>query len=112
MKHLTFYGASDDLFEIEGDIREEICASAKEKVTFTTAGIEITVKYEGVWGIYVKQIDEDIPVTAENLKLSVEPRMNGGQGYSMRLDMDVPDDCLASVEQTIREENEEDAVEV
>ena len=99
MKHFAMYGASDDLIEFEGDFRDEL---NKEEDSFEIAGLEIAIQYEGTWAIMVCQIDEDIDVTAENLKLSVQPRMTGdGNGYSMRLDMDVPDEEMAAFEERV-----------
>lgn len=93
MKHIGFYGSSDDLIEVDGDIREEFNG---ESEGFSIAGLSVTVAYSsgGVWGITVSQHEEDIPVTAENMKLSIQSRMDGDPGYSMRLDMDVPDDAI------------------
>lgn len=98
MKHLAMYGASDDLIEFEGDFSEELC---QEEVTLKVAGLEITIDYTGVWGINIRQIDEDTPVTAEEMKLSIQPRMDGLPGYSMRLDMDIPDEEMANFENVI-----------
>ena len=82
-RHLTFYGASDDLIEVEGDVPG--CDEYPgEDSTFLVAGIAVRVFYgPGVWAITVVQIDEDVPVLAENITLAA-------QGYSMRLDLDVP----------------------
>jgi hypothetical protein len=105
MKHLAFYGASDDLIEIEGDFREEV---NQEEARFEIAGLQIDVIYEGVWGIYVRQIDEDIAMTADNLKLTIQLRMDGEPGYSMRLDLDVPDDEIGSLTKRVAALNSQD----
>lgn len=54
----TIYGASDDLIEIEGDIREEFSAPAwgDNEGRFLVAasdGTLIEVRYEGIWRITV-----------------------------------------------------------
>lgn len=93
MKALAIYGASDDLIEVEGEV-----AGADEfdgeRATFVVAGLRITVEYHGCWAIQVIQVDEDVPVTAQDMALTVNERMDGGPGYSMRLDMLVPDDVV------------------
>ena len=79
---VRIYGASDDLIEIEGDIPgcdeyNEVCAY------FQIAGLQIGVEYAGTWEVAVGQIDEDVPVTATDVRLSVD-------GYTMVLTMTVP----------------------
>lgn len=101
MKHLTLYGASDDLIEIDGDFREEI---ADEKGELEIAGLIITIEFEGCWSIKVIQMDEEVPVTAENIKLSIAEG-----GYSMQLDMDIPDSDLAAIKARVKKINEEAA---
>jgi len=93
MKHIKIYGASDDLIEIDGDFSEEI---SNEKATLEMAGLIITVEFEGCWSIKVIQMDEEVPVTAENMKLSIAEG-----GYSMCLDMDLPDADLASLKSRV-----------
>ena len=91
MAAIRFYGASDDLIEVEGSIPG--CDEYNgESGRFEVAGLVVEVTYEsgGVWGVSVAQIDEDVPVTASDLRLSVTQRHDGAQGYSMALDMEVP----------------------
>jgi len=97
MKHVILYGASDDLIEIDGDFREEI---AEEKADLEIAGLIITVEFEGCWSIKVIQMDEEVPVTAENIKLSIAE-----SGFSMQLDMDIPDADLASLKARVEKAN-------
>lgn len=84
MNHVSFHGVSDDLIEVGGTVHgtDEYPG---EKATFEVAGLRVSVTYTptGTWAISVGQIDEAIPVTAENIALSVA-------GYSMVLDLDVP----------------------
>lgn len=87
MNHITIYGASDDLIEIEGKVRG--CDEyPSDEAAFEVAGLGITVTFAqgGTWHISVGPLDEDIPVQAENMVLSVHER-----GYSMQLDMDIPE---------------------
>lgn len=104
MKALRFYGASDDLIEVEGDVQGADEYNG-QVARFQIAGLFVEVEFggggrfnTGCWGITVMQEDEDVPVTAENLALTVSVRESRGdiparQGYSMVLSMDVPDDC-------------------
>lgn len=84
MGRVKIYGASDDLIEIEGDIPG--CDEYNtEHAYFQVAGLQLGVEYngDGTWEIAVGLIDEDVPVTAENMALAVE-------GHSMVLTMEVP----------------------
>jgi hypothetical protein len=87
MKHLTIYGASDDLIEIEGDVKgaDEYPA---EDATFVIGGLEVRVTFDGEWWIACKPVDEDFAIACENIVLTQHEK-----GYSMQLDMDVPDDA-------------------
>ena len=105
MHTVEFYGVSDDLIEVEGDIPgcDEYPAESGE---FEVAGLRVEVDYRhnGCWGVRVTQIDESVPVTATNLRLAVPPegveRTEAGvrgeahppyPAYSVRLEMSVPD---------------------
>lgn len=89
MKQVKIYGSSDDLIEIEGDLKGADEYN-QENGVFDCAGLRIGVGYTpwGTWGIAVAPIDEDITPKAENIRLTVHER-----GYSMQLDMEVPDDA-------------------
>lgn len=98
MKELRFYGSSDDLIEVEGDVPGADEYNG-EIALFGVAGLFVRVWYggfSGCWGIAVEQVDEDTPVLAENMRLAVKMREVGPDagrvGYSMLLTMDVPDD--------------------
>lgn len=84
MSALKFYGASDDLIEVEGDIPgcDEYNA---EHAYFQIAGLQLALEFggDGTWEIAVGMVDEDVPVTASNMRLSVDR-------YTMVLDMEVP----------------------
>lgn len=84
MSRVRISGASDDLIEIEGSVPgcDEYNA---EHAYFQIAGLQLGVEYsgDGTWEIAVGMIDEDVPVTAADMRLSAE-------GYTMVLDMEVP----------------------
>lgn len=60
----TVYGASDDLIEIEGPIREEFNVYEDSVVEFSN-GVTLSVRYDGRW--HIEQIDgpADVEVTIE-----------------------------------------------
>ena len=94
MKELSFYGASDDLFECEGDICEE-------RGCFDTLGIyhliseqgemQVTANYtgNGCWSIGVRQVAEDVPIPQWQTSFSMHE-----DGYSTVLTIQVPDDTM------------------
>ncbi|HAU5648028.1 hypothetical protein [Serratia nevei] len=91
-KTLNFYGASDDLFEVEGAIREEIgCFNELGIYHLKSAEGEVlvvaTYTDEGCWAIGLCQVGEDVPVPAWPVSYSMHER-----GYSVQLTMEVPDD--------------------
>lgn len=111
-KILTFYGASDDLCEVEevgGPFREEYncydkpCIirlwSKKEK-----AGLFIIVQYAisntGTWAVGIAQLDEDISLP--NWAMSYTDQT----GYSVGLTIECPDD-VSLVEENKDEDEEE-----
>jgi len=46
---ITIYGHSDDLIEIEGDIREEFNIYNTDGYLLTSTGVMIKVRYDGEW---------------------------------------------------------------
>jgi hypothetical protein len=85
---ISFYGSSDDLIEIEGDIKGCDEYDVGGQITsFVVAGLSVSLQYAygGCWSISVNLVDEDVAVEAKNMRLSVAPN-----GYSMLLEMDVP----------------------
>lgn len=50
---ITIYGASDDLIECEGDIREEWTASGDGDYIATDTGALLRITYDGMWTIRV-----------------------------------------------------------
>lgn len=93
-KELTFYGASDDLLECEGAIREEIgCYNSPGIYHLKSAEGEMqVVGYyldSGVWSLGISQIAEDIPLPAWPVTYAMHER-----GYSVQLTITVPDDTI------------------
>ncbi|MBL5919736.1 hypothetical protein I7V28_01120 [Lelliottia amnigena] len=91
-KELTFYGASDDLLECEGAIREEIgCFNRPGIYHLKSAEGELqVVGYyldSGLWNIGVSQVDENAPLPAWPVTYSMREH-----GYSVQLTITVPDD--------------------
>jgi hypothetical protein len=102
---LTFYGASDDLFECVDTARratEEIgCygTAATYRLTLTrgdeTFGMFVVGVYDpagwpkelpGCWTVGVCPLGEDVPLPGWPMRITAE-------GYSTRLSIDVPDDA-------------------
>ncbi|QMM52455.1 hypothetical protein HVX06_08065 [Enterobacter sp. RHB15-C17] len=91
-KELTFYGASDDLLECEGAIREEIgCYNEPGIYHLKSAEGELqVVGYyldSGLWSLGISQVTEDMPLPAWPVTYAVHER-----GYSAQLTITVPDD--------------------
>lgn len=91
-KTLNFYGASDDLFEVEGAIREEIgCFNELGIYHLKSAEGEVlvTASYtdEGCWAIGLGQVEEGTRVPAWPVSYSMHEH-----GYSVQLTIEVPDD--------------------
>lgn len=88
---IKVYGASDDLVEIEGDVRDEIGSTGGGQVIIgdEAGGIRIVAKYAvakgiGVWRLGVEPIDEDVPVP---WPVRVEQTE---RGYSLAVIVDCP----------------------
>lgn len=94
MKELRFYGASDDLFECEGAIREEIGCFSHPGIYHLRSSegeMQVIATYtdSGCWSIGVCQIDEDVPIPQWESAFSTHEK-----GYSVVLTMQVPDDTV------------------
>ena len=96
MRVLKFYGASDDLFEIEGtrgeepDERDEGTVEVKDS---EGNGLHVHCVYgvtgTACWMVGVAPIDEDIPIPDWPMKFTL-----GGRGYSAMLTLEAPDDAV------------------
>ena len=101
MKNYRIYGASDDLIEVDGDLREEYNA---DKGTFTLAapdgaGVRIHVKYEstGTWRVGLHALDEDQDIN--DWRFVVLPSGDPARGepaYSAVLVATAPDEAVLS----------------
>ena len=83
---LTIYGASDDLIEIEGDVREEFDAyNAGPKVVRCSDGSAVRIEYtgEGCWEVRVVSLA--VGTTAETV-----PHDNDKTTYTDRLTLTAP----------------------
>ncbi|EMO7232537.1 MULTISPECIES: hypothetical protein [Citrobacter freundii complex] len=92
MKELRFYGASDDLFECEGAIREEIDCFNKPGIYHLKSAdgeMQVVGYYldSGLWSVGISQTAEDVPLPTWPASYSVHER-----GYSTLLTILVPDD--------------------
>lgn len=92
MKELIFYGASDDLLELEGDISEEYGAYGGCAVKLAAADGELLVTahyggYAPTWSIGVSPVDEVKPIPGWPMNYSTAEN-----GYSAALVIQCPDD--------------------
>lgn len=89
----AFWGASDDLIEVEGvKGGDEFGAVYKEGSaavgSFILGGkMRITAHYAGCWGFAIWPVDEDVLLPDWPVRVCL-----AGNGYSTRLEIDVPDD--------------------
>jgi hypothetical protein len=99
-KELKFYGASDDLLECEGAIREEIGCYNKPGIYHLKSAegeMQVVGYYldSGLWSIGISQVAEDTPLPAWPVIYTMHER-----GYSVQLSIVVPDDtCLVLSEE-------------
>jgi len=99
MRHLKFYGSSDDLFEIEGSRGEEPDEISPGTVTVSTPdgqGLCVTCLYatefphpDGCWMIGISPLEQDknFPGWGMNWSLAEE-------GYSTLLTLHCPDSAV------------------
>lgn len=100
MQTAVFYGASDDLIEIEGvkgGNEFGIFKVGPYIAAFNLGGkMRIHSIYDGCWSFAVGQVDEEIPLPDWPIRI----KWPGGRGYSTRLEIDVPDDVKVFQEPT------------
>jgi hypothetical protein len=105
MRTLKFYGASDDLFEIEGTAGAEpdeigcFDSIPAVKITGEDCGMIVVAAYAaldampggmpGCWAIGICPLDEDVPLPGWDMRWRTE-------GYSAVLEVDVPDGVVVS----------------
>lgn len=94
---VTFYGASDDLIEVEGALKG--CDEYNgEKARFQVCGLIVTVEFgsttNGCWSVTVGQVAEGSGGDARVVSLAPRVRDYGPDagevGYSMALTLEVP----------------------
>ncbi|TDN54951.1 hypothetical protein EC843_1011010 [Buttiauxella sp. JUb87] len=98
MKELRFYGASDDLFECEGAIREEIgCFNDAGKYHLKSSEGELLVVGQyldtGLWSVGLSPVGEGAAVPPWPTSYSIYEH-----GYSTLLTLQVPDDTVLVME--------------
>jgi hypothetical protein len=104
MRKLTFYGASDDLFEIEGtkgDEPDELGSYGSPSVVIVgneQEGLRISAIYGshvegfgGCWAIAIGLRDEDEPLPSWPMTWGISRT-----GYSVMLVLEVPDDAVVA----------------
>ena len=92
MKTAKFYGASDDLIEVEGVKGADefnVVAAGPHIASFNLGGkMRIHALYDGCWSFAVSQVDEEIPLPDWPIRIS----QSKDSKYSTCLEVDVPDD--------------------
>jgi hypothetical protein len=93
MKELRFYGGSDDLFECEGAIREEVYCYNEPGVYHlkSSEGEMKVIGYymeSGIWSVGVSQVDECAPIPKWPASYSQ------AHEYSSMLTLQVPNDTV------------------
>src|SRR5687768_10910779 len=108
MQTAIFYGASDDLIEIEGvKGGDEFGGNWDSRFdgVFNLGGkMRVYAIYgagSGCWFFGVGQVDEEIPLPDWPIRISQSPDV----AYSTRLEIDVPDDVKVFRESAIEDKN-------
>lgn len=93
MQTAVFYGASDDLVEVEGVLGGDEfgvyqSGNGRYHGSFLLGGeMRVHAIYDGTWSFAVGQVDEAVPLPDWPVRL----KWPGGRGYSTRLEIDVPE---------------------
>lgn len=93
---LTVYGASDDLVEVEGDVREEFNPGDGPSYLAVSDGTVLRITYDGQWHIScvavgTAEYTHDV-ATAED----GDPREDGSPCYSDRVTLTFPPTALGA----------------
>lgn len=85
---VKIYGVSDDLIEIEGDIRQEIEAYEQVKHICLSDGLIVKINYDGEWNIkIVKKGDSPVKYTpsegVDSKNYSDIIEINGNIGWAI-----------------------------
>lgn len=107
MRTAVFYGASDDLIEVEGVKGADEFPTADMNGPAGLAGsfvlggrLRIRAFYDrhAVWGFSVSQVEDGVALPDWPIRISQQPDCD----YSTRLEIDCPDDAVLIVEDTKR----------
>jgi len=89
MQTAKFYGASDDLIEVEGikgGNEFNVIADGPHMASFNLGGkMRVHAIYDGCWSFAPAMVDESIPLPDWPIRVKQE-------GYTTVLEIDVPDD--------------------
>ena len=108
MRTLTFYGASDDLFYMDGvrdgEPDEVDCYNrpACAKIHSSEGEVCVVAMYSpkgcnvGCWTVGLMPVDEDIPIPPWPVEFKLN-EIRPSVGYSAELTIVVPDDALVSM---------------
>lgn len=91
MKTIAFSGNSDDLVHVEGGPKKYDEVNSSDQVVFVVGGkVRVVVYYgdNGTWGVGLSQWDEDIEFPDWPTRFVQQ----SDTPYSVRLELDVPDD--------------------
>ena len=102
-KTVAFWGASDDLVEVEGDLpgcdehgaynSGDDLINAKFLITAEHGRMHVYAIYDGQWAFAPALVDEDDMLPGWPMRLMQQKRDDGRLHYSMRLEIDLPDDA-------------------
>lgn len=92
---IRIYGYSDDLIEIEGNVRNEVSPGRTFLIGDDKRGVKVRMKYgmmkdsAGVWGCSIEQVGEYVPLFPITID---EAEVNGTNtgSYSVRVTIDCP----------------------
>ena len=97
MRTVSFYGASDDLIEVDGIPGADEFAALDQSPegmagSFVVGGkIRVRAYYDqrGVWGFSVSQVTDAVPLPDWPIRISQQSDCD----YSTRVEIDCPDDA-------------------
>ena len=82
MSTLTIYGASDDLIEVDGDIREEFDSCEEDKAVLAFSdGTVLSVHYDGQW-TFKRVVKGSATFTKDEATSDEGKRPDGKPAYS------------------------------
>lgn len=95
MQTAIFYGASDDLIEIEGVKGADEFGPSTDRqpymASFNLSGkMRVHVIYDGCWSFAIGLVNEGIPLPDWPVRIT----QHDDPFYSMHLEIDVPDDIV------------------